>query len=154
MTNIETQKKKLQQKKNRIAIEETRLRLKERKARTRHLIKNGGLIAKAGLDHFPTNALYGALISLKQQLDNNQQIMAAWVIKGDKAFNKEQKNSTPVILKFAAEPIKEVRNSIRSLGMRFNRFRSEWYGNVHNIAELKTCISEYKHNLEVLEEEI
>ena len=87
MKNVEEQKKKLEQKKNRLSIEETKLRLKERKARTRHLIENGGLITKAGLDHLPANALYGALLSLKEQINGNDQIIAAWIVKGDKAFN-------------------------------------------------------------------
>ena len=58
MKNVEEQKKKLEQKRNRLAAEETKLKLKERKARTRHLIENGGLITKAGLSHLPSNALY------------------------------------------------------------------------------------------------
>ena len=69
MQNVEEQKKRLEQKKHRLSIEETKLKLKERKARTRHLIENGGLITKAGLDHLPSNALYGALLSLKKQIN-------------------------------------------------------------------------------------
>ncbi len=41
MQNVKEQKVKLEQKKNRLIIEETRLKLKERKMRTRHLIEVG-----------------------------------------------------------------------------------------------------------------
>ena len=152
MKNVEEQKKKLEQKKNRLSIEETKLRLKERKARTRHLIENGGLITKAGLDHLPANALYGALLSLKEQINGNDQIIAAWIVKGDKAFNAEKRTSIPVICKFNSEPIKEIRDSIRSLGLRWNRFRQEWYGNIQNIGALKKTIEDTKYELEILED--
>ena len=49
---VESQKIKLEQKKARVAMEETKLKLKERKVRTRALIEKGGLITKAGLDSF------------------------------------------------------------------------------------------------------
>ena len=150
MKNVEEQKKKLEQKKNRLSIEETKLKLKERKARTRHLIENGGLITKAGLDHLPSNALYGALLSLKEQLNDNQQIMAAWVIKGDKAFNAEQQNSTSVILTFENSPDKEIRDQIRLLGLRWNKFRKEWYGTVSDLEALNSLIQNQEHNLEIL----
>jgi len=152
MKNVEEQKKKLEQKKNRLNIEETKLKLKERKARTHQLIENGGLITKTGLDHLPTNALYGALLSLKEQINDNDQIIAAWIVKGDKAFNAEKKTFTPVICKFASEPIKEIRDSIRSLGLRWNKFRQEWYGNIQNISALKKTIEDTQHELEILEE--
>lgn len=150
MKNVEEQKKKLEQKKHRLAAEETKLKLKERKARTRHLIENGGLITKAGLDYLPSNALYGALLSLKDQLDENKEIMAAWVVKGDKAFNEEQQKFTPVILTFENQPDKEITDQIRSLGLRWNKFRKEWYGTVSDIEVLNTLIQNQQHNLEIL----
>ena len=52
MQNVVEQKVRLEQKKNRLIAEETRLKLKERKMRTRHLIEVGGLVTKAGLDYY------------------------------------------------------------------------------------------------------
>ena len=52
---------RLEQQKNRISQVETKLRLDERKARTRRLIEAGGLVDKAGLLDLDANALYGAL---------------------------------------------------------------------------------------------
>ena len=126
MQSIAEQKQRLEQKKARMRLEETRLKLKERKTRTRHLIEIGGLVTKAGLDDLPTNTLYGALLSLSDELKNNDSIRSAWTIKGNSAFNKEKQDSKPVILSFVSEPIKEVRDTIRSLGLRFNKFRKEW----------------------------
>jgi hypothetical protein len=69
MQNVVEQKIKLEQKKNRLIAEETRLKLKERKMRTRHLIETGGLIVKAELDYLPINTLYGALLSIATSLE-------------------------------------------------------------------------------------
>lgn len=151
MKNVEEQKKKLEQKKNRLAAEEIKLKLKERKARTRHLIENGGLIVKAELDHLPSNALYGALLSLKEQLNNNQEIISSWIVKGNKAFNDETKNTTAVILKFDNEPEKITRDTIRSHGLKFNRFRQEWYGTVNDLNELKSFLTNIQHNIEIID---
>lgn len=151
MKNVDEQKKKLKQKKNRLAAEETKLKLQERKARTRHLIENGGLITKAGINHLPSNALYGALLSLKEQLDKKEEIMAAWTVKGNDAFNAEQKLTTPVILTFDNQPEKVIRDSIRSLGMRWNRFRNEWYGNVADVDSLKKELADTKHTMEEIQ---
>jgi len=148
--NVKEQQKKLEQKKNRLAAEETRLKLKERKARTRHLIEHGGLIAKAGLDYLPANALYGALLSLKESFNADNEIIATWVSKGDAAFTQEQQQTIPVILTFKAQPDKELRNQIRTLGMRWNKFRSEWYGSVENIDGLTKLIADQPHNIEIL----
>ena len=100
MKELETQKKKLAQKKNRIAVEETRLRLKERKARTRHLIELGGLVVKAELDFLPANTLYGALISLHNSLEQNNDIRHEWTKIGQEQFDQDQNLFTPIILQF------------------------------------------------------
>jgi hypothetical protein len=151
MQNLDEQKIKLEQKKARMQLEETRLKLKEQKMRTRALIEKGGLVTKAGLDHLPTNALYGALLSLKKDLDANENLLAAWVVKGNAAFNAETKNSTPIILKFPEEPNSDIRAFVRSHGLRFNSFRQEWYGNALRLEELKSSLGEIQYNLEEIE---
>ena len=150
MNNVEEQKKRLEQKKNRLAAEETRLKLKERKARTRHLIEVGGLVAKANLDTLPTNTLYGAMLSLNKKLDDNPDIRNSWTIIGKEQLDKEDRATTPVILTFSAQPEKDIRNQIRALGLRWNQFRSEWYGAVTDVTTLKKLLEDYPHDLEIL----
>lgn len=130
--------------------QEMKLKLAERKAKTRHLIETGGLVVKAGLDHLPNNALYGALLSIKEELDANELVMAAWVVKGDKELNKEHMEAVPVILNFEMQPEKEIRDQIRSLGLKWNSFRSEWYGTINDVELLKKLVSSYKHKIEIL----
>jgi hypothetical protein len=154
MKNLDQQKKKLEQKKARIALDETRLKLKERKMRTRALIEQGGLITKAGLDYLPSNALYGALLSIKKDLDVNENLLSKWIVEGQAAFNAEKRKTTPVILKFDDQPTSDIREFIRSHGLRFNRFRKEWYGNIPNtrLEDLKNSLGKIKYNLEIIDD--
>ena len=90
MDNVAQQKLKLEQKKNRLVAEETRLKLKERKMRTRHLIAIGGLITKAGLDYLPTNTLYGALLSIAKSLEADEVVKEQWTKIGKTKLDQEQ----------------------------------------------------------------
>lgn len=150
MKNVDEQKKKLEQKKNRLAVEETRLKLKERKMRTRHLIEVGGLVVKAKIDNLPTNTLYGAILSLANELSSNPDIRNKWASLGKSQLDKEDAKVTSLILTFESQPEKNVRNKIRSLGLRWNKFRSEWYGTVSDLDALKSELINQKHVLEIL----
>ena len=152
MKDVEQQKIKLQQKKVRMAIEETKIKFKERKMRTKSLIEKGGLITKSGLDHLPTDTLYGALLSLSQQLNIEPAIKDIWAKEGKSALDAEQKATTPIIVKFDEEPDTKIKEEIRSQGLRFNKFRSEWYGNIIDIQSLKNLLNGIKYNLETLDD--
>jgi hypothetical protein len=63
-----------EQQKARLAEQEAKLKADERKARTRQLIQAGGLIDKAGLLELEPNALYGALLSLRDSAGDPEQV--------------------------------------------------------------------------------
>lgn len=148
MRKVEEQKIKLEQKKNRLIAEETRLKLQERKMRTRHLIEVGGLVTKAHLDHLPTNTLYGALLSLADSLQTNDSIKSEWTKLGKHKLDEEQQSRKAIILKFDEQPDNEIRKSIRNYGLRWNKYRNEWYGEVQDIAALKNDIASLKYTIE------
>ena len=148
MQNVNDQKVKLEQKKNRLIAEETRLKLKERKVRTRHLIEVGGLVTKAGLDHLPTNTLYGALLSIGESLETNVAIKEQWTKIGKTKLEEEQTNKYAVILKFEQEPSNEIRKVIRNHGLKWNKLRQEWYGYVFNINALKNDLGATLYQIE------
>ena len=150
MSEIEQQKVRLEQKKNRLIAEETRLKLKERKMRTRKLIELGGLIAKAELDHFDTSTLYGALLSLADAAKQNDNMIRVWTEAGKHTLRQEQSLVTSIIVKFNEQPTETLRKKIRLLGLRWNSFRGEWYGNISNLDELKSTIEESEHEIEVI----
>ena len=150
MQNVVEQKVRLEQKKNRLIAEETRLKLKERKMRTRHLIEVGGLVTKAGLDCLPTNTLYGALLSIASSLETNQTIKDEWTGIGKTKLDQEQTNKHAVILKFEQEPSSEIRQAVRNHGLKWNKLRTEWYGYVSDLDSLKVELNTAAHNLEII----
>ena len=150
MKNVAEQKVRLEQKKNRLIAEETRLKLKERKMRTRSLIEQGGLIVKAGLDHLPTNTLYGALLSISLDLETNQGIKDQWTKIGKAKLDQEQTNNQAVILKFEQEPINNIRTTLRNHGLKWNKLRQEWYGYCNNINTLKNDLGDITYQIEEL----
>lgn len=150
MQAVTEQKIRLEQKKNRLIAEETKLKLKERKMRTRHLIEMGGLIVKAELDHLPTNTLYGSLLSLKNSLTNQSDIQEQWTKTGKAAFDQEQQQKTAVILKLDEKPSLEIRSHIRSHSLKWNHLRNEWYGYVLEMHTLKNGLGDLKYELQVI----
>ena len=150
MQNVVDQKVRLEQKKNRLIAEETKLKLKERKMRTRHLIEVGGLVTKAGLDYLPTNTLYGALLSIASSLETNQVIKDEWTEIGKTKLDQEQTTKHAVILKFEQEPSSEISQAVRNYGLKWNKLRTEWYGYVSDLDSLKVEISPAAHNLEII----
>lgn len=147
---ISTQKEKIEQKKARLQQQETLLKLKERKARVRHLIEVGGLVAKANLDHLPSDALLGALLSLRSALEKNDIIIEDWRKTGEKVFKEEVKNKTPIILKLATKPEQDIRNKIRDHSLKWNAIRQEWYGLVQDLPQLKQDLKGVKFDIEIL----
>ncbi|MES2214777.1 MAG: conjugal transfer protein TraD [Pseudomonadota bacterium] len=153
MNKVDEQKIKLQQKKNRLAAEELRLKLKEQKARTRQLIELGGLVVKAGIDVLPLDTLYGGLLSLSSSLETDGGIRETWAKLGKAKLEKEKDQNTLVIVKFEVEPVeRDIRDTLKIHGMRWNKFRSEWCGNVENLDKLKEELSSKReYSLEVIE---
>src|SRR3990167_2109613 len=88
-TNLIEKRKKLEQRKNRLKQLEATLTVQERKNRTRQLIALGGLVSKAKLEDWNTNALLGGLLFLKER-ENDSSQMNDWVHKGGMEFSKEK----------------------------------------------------------------
>ena len=61
----------------------------------------------------------------------------------------------PVTLSFDNKLTDSLEKTIRSLGMRFNKFRQEWSGNVkeHNLPKLTKSIANYKHDIDIRQKE-
>ena len=129
-----------------MTVENTKL--KEDNLPSRDLIKKAEFITKAGLNYLPDNALYGALLSLKKQLDDNENIISSWIVHGNLAFNHQKQ--CPAILKFACKPSKEVKDFIQSLGLKWNKLKGEWRGNIKDVDSLKDKIKDTDHELKLL----
>jgi hypothetical protein len=144
--DISAQKKNLQQKKERLLQQETMIRIRERKARTRALIEVGGLVVKAQIDHLPSDALLGALLSIKDAIIKDSSILSSWAEIGANVFASEVKNKIPVIVKLKDKPEQHIRDSLRNAGLRWNTLRQEWYGYVLDLPKLKNALKDIEYS--------
>ena len=117
--------------KAKLAEQEARLRDAERRVRTRRLIEAGGLIDKAGLLDLDSNALYGALLSLRDGADDKDQI-TRWAALGGRAFAREARlrdeGKEAIVLTFPAPLTKDVTATLRQAGFRFSKVLRHWEG--------------------------
>ena len=120
-----------EQQKARLAEEEAKIRDAERKARTRRLIEAGALVEKTGLLDLEVNALYGALLSLKEGASEVEQV-AQWAALGGRSFAREARlrdeGKEPIVLTFPAPLPKEVTATLRAAGFRFSKVLQHWEG--------------------------
>src|SRR5271165_5673445 len=120
-----------EQQKARLAEQEARLKGAERKARTRRLIEAGGLIDKAGLLELEPNALYGALLSLRDGAGDKDQL-SKWTALGGRAFAREARlrdeGKEAIVLTFPAALARDATTMLRAAGFRFNKVLQHWEG--------------------------
>ena len=97
-----------EQQKARLTEQEAKLKADERKARTRQLIQAGGLLDKAGLLDLEPNALYGALLSLRDGAADPKQLRQ-WTALGGRTFAREarlaEEGKEPIVLAFPANAL-------------------------------------------------
>jgi len=120
-----------EQQKARLAEQEAKLKTAERKQRTRRLIEAGGLVDKAGLLELDSNALYGALLSLRDGVSDKDQV-SKWTARGGRAFDREARlrdeGKEPIVLTFAAALDRDTTTALRGAGFRFNTVLQHWEG--------------------------
>jgi len=120
-----------EQQKARLAEQEAKLKTAERKQRTRRLIEAGGLVDKAGLLDLDANALYGALLSLRDGATDKAQI-GKWAVLGGRAFDREARlrdeGKEPIVLTFPTALDRDATTALRSASFRFNKVLLHWEG--------------------------
>lgn len=123
-----------EQQKARLAEEAAKLKDAERRARTRQLIEAGGLIEKVGLLDLDSNALYGALLSLRDGATDKSQI-EKWSALGGRTFAREARQrdegKEPIVLTFPGPLDRDVTTALRTAGFRFNKVLQHWEGLAH-----------------------
>ena len=120
-----------EQQKARLAEQEAKLKGAERKARTRRLIEAGGLIEKVGLLDLDANALYGALLSLRDGAGDKDQV-GKWAALGGRTFAREARlrdeGKEAIVLTFPAPLAKDATTALRQAGFRFSKVLQHWEG--------------------------
>ena len=109
--------------------EAARLKLMQRKQRTRHLIEIGGLAVKAGIDELPPAALYDRFMAIAAEASDKKAV-ASWERAGSRHFQTEEDSRIVAVAKFASKIEPELAASLRSVGFRWNRYLKQWEGKV------------------------
>lgn len=123
-----------------------------REARTRRLIEAGGLVKKTGLVDLDANALYGALLSLREGSSDTKQIEKSAAL-GGRTFAREaharDEGKEPILLTFPAALAKEATATLRTAGFRFNKVLQHWevlariVGRMDRLADSVTLLRRY-----------
>lgn len=120
-----------EQQKAKLAEAEARLKLDERRQRTRRLVEAGALVEKTGLLDLDSNALYGALLSLRDGAGDKAQV-EKWTTLGGRTFDREAKardeGKEPLLLTFTAPLSKDVTTALRKAGFRYSKVLQHWEG--------------------------
>ncbi len=120
-----------EQQKAKLAEAEAKLKLDERKQRTRRLVEAGALVEKVGLLELETNALYGALLSLRDDADDTAQV-EKWSALGGRTFLREARardeGKEAFLLTFATPLAKDATTALRKAGFRYSRVMQHWEG--------------------------
>lgn len=120
-----------EQQKARLADTEAKLKLAEKRARTRRLIETGGLIEKVGLSELATDALYGALLSLRDGAGNNKQ-REQWASVGSEALAEDaralDRSLEAIVLTFPGALTRDEALVLKTGGFRFNKVLQHWEG--------------------------
>ena len=120
-----------EQSRARLAEAEARLKLDERKQRTRRLVEAGALVEKTGLLELDSNALYGALLSLRDGASDKAQV-ETWATLGGRAFDREARardeGKEPVLLSFTGPLAKDATTALRRAGFRYSKVMRHWEG--------------------------
>lgn len=120
-----------EQQKAKLAETEAKLKEAERKHRTRRLVEAGALADKAGLLELDSNALYGALLSLRDGADDKDQV-GKWAALGGRTFLREvrarDEGKEAVLLVFTTPLAKDATTALRKAGFRYSRVMQHWEG--------------------------
>jgi len=106
-----------------------RLKLIEKKERTRRLIEIGGLAVKAGINTLPASALYDRFLHIAADAKDPHAV-TQWERAGSRHFQAEEDIRVVAVARFPNKVEPELAASLRSAGFRWNRFLKQWEGNV------------------------
>lgn len=126
------------ERKARAEQEQARLKIMQRKERTRRLIELGGLAVKAGIDGLSTAALYDRFLAIAAEAKDPAAV-AHWERAGSRHFQKEEDAKVVAVARFVGTIETELAASLRAVGFRWNRLLHQWEGKV-NFAEAKALV--------------
>ena len=143
MTTLERQKEKLETSKERLKQREKLIKLREQKEKNKGIYQIGRIAKKASLLDMDREALLGAFLEISER-SKNQKDVERWKEQAQSYSNESsERQMDSVVVSFAGDPSNEAKKLIKDFGLKWNRFRNEWYG--------YASLDEVKSSLEMFE---
>lgn len=130
MYNLETAAKRLAQKKERLKKTEAGYKKLLLKQRNDRIWKHGCFIEKAGLETLDDKTLMGALLTIKNNIENSK-TQKEWFNVGEQflaSTTLKQDKGQPFEISFKDDLPNEIKKTLRNNGFKFNSFRKAWEG--------------------------
>ena len=141
---------KIEQKKKILELKKKLLKEKERKQRFKQSIEIGKLACKANIDSLDKQILFGAFIEIFERSQKPDHVNA-WKNLAVTFNQKSDFNLTVALsVSFKSDFGQEVKDKLKSLGFRWNKFRKEFYG-YGNKNEIESIFNDTQCIVEVLE---
>ncbi|MFI5343902.1 MAG: hypothetical protein ACHQUC_06750 [Chlamydiales bacterium] len=124
---VDNRKLKLLQMKEKIVLKEKMLVMKEKKKRVKQFSEIGKLAFDSNIDQLEHEILLGAFLEIASQVTEKSKI-DHWRNLARK-FSKDHENErSALIILFQNPPSEEIKESLKEMKFRWNKFRGEYYG--------------------------
>jgi len=120
--------KKLENQRKRLIEKEKALKEKENKKIQKTYAKLGALAKKAKIPELDEKALLGAFLEIADKSDKEEHLTNWRKLADNHKSKKSNQQGTPLIVTFLKHPDKTTREELKALGLKWNRFRGEYYG--------------------------
>ncbi len=126
--NLDKQREKLENEKQKILIKEKLFREKEKKKRVKQFYEIGGIAFKANIDRMDKETMLGAFLEISERLQKNSD-QESWKIKANQFLQTEPlKDKIAFSVVFSSEPQREIKETLKENGFKWNRIRKEYLG--------------------------
>lgn len=136
---LENKKKKLDNQKKKLLLKEKILREQEKKKEVLKFQDLGRLAKLANITHLDDQVLLGAFIEISKKATDYNQI-SAWKKTSSEVLNNNHENTKIYAISFKEEPSPEIKESLKKMNFKWNKFRKEFYGSA-NLETLKSLLN-------------
>ena len=142
------QKKALEDKKNKLRDKEKFIKEREKRTSQKQMLEVGRLAAKAKIAKIELDSLFGAFLEIAENLSNAEKL-AQWKEKSS-IENSKNMSGNRITISFKQTPENSVKEQLKKLNFKWNRFRGEYYG-IGDKSALSVILKNTEHKIEVIE---
>jgi len=145
--NLKTQKKSIEERKRDLEQKKKNLMNKERASSQKRMLEIGRFALKAKINNLDDSLLFGAFIEIANNSNNVEFI--AKCRENLQQINTENSGSR-ITISFKQPPSREIKDHLKSIDFKWNKFRGEYYG-FGDKSSLSKIIGKIDCKIEVIE---